>query len=71
MDKSSHSLATKAGLERARAAGVKLGGRRIPDALRQVIRDQRGQGLSFQRLASSHGLSLNTVRRICAEDGVA
>ncbi len=55
----------KAGLERARARGKKLGRPRITTRRAEAgIRRDRQGGMSLRKIASKHGTSLGTVQRI-------
>jgi DNA invertase Pin-like site-specific DNA recombinase len=58
----------KAGLERARNQGKRLGRPPLPAWLRQDIIGYRQQGLSFRKTAEKAGVSLSTVQRVLSEN---
>jgi DNA invertase Pin-like site-specific DNA recombinase len=57
-----------AGLDRAKAQGVKLGRKRIGAKVEKAIRaDLEAGGAGIQKLAKRHGVGVGTVQRIRAE----
>ena len=54
----------KAGLERARQEGKRLGRPPLPEAIKQRIVWCRQQGYSFRKTAEKSGVSLSTVQRV-------
>lgn len=57
----------KAGLERARAQGKRLGRPRIPDRVEQAIRAARQQGKGIKKIAIELGVGVSTVQRVVHE----
>jgi DNA invertase Pin-like site-specific DNA recombinase len=57
----------KAGLERARAQGKRLGRPRIPDRVEQAIRAARQQGKGIKKIATELGVGVSTVQRVVHE----
>jgi len=53
----------KAGLERARAQGKRLGRPRTPDRVEQAIRAARQQGKGIKKIATELGVGVSTVQR--------
>ena len=53
---------TRAGLERARAKGKQLGRRRVPIDINRIL-VLRGQGLSWESIASATGFKRSTCQR--------
>lgn len=63
-----HPTAIKAGLERARARGVRLGApTKVNMELRRQVHELRGLGCSYKRIAEVVGLSIGTVHRLSKE----
>jgi DNA invertase Pin-like site-specific DNA recombinase len=58
-----------AGLDRARARGVKLGRPRVPGTVERAIRDRIGAGEGMLKVARGLGVGVSTVQRIKAEMG--
>ena len=56
----------KAGLERARAKGRKLGRPRIAPKLEQCIRELAAQGVGKQKTARTLGIGVSVVQRVLA-----
>ena len=54
----------KAGLERAKAQGKRLGRPPVPPIQRQKIKRLRDEGLSYRKIAKRTGLSVCTVHRL-------
>lgn len=57
----------KAGLERARAQGKRLGRPRTPDRVEQAIRAARQQGKGIKKIATELGVGVSTVQRVVHE----
>jgi len=57
----------KAGLERARAQGKRLGRPHIPDRVEQAIRAARQQGKGIKKIAIELGVGVSTVQRVVHE----
>jgi DNA invertase Pin-like site-specific DNA recombinase len=57
----------KAGLERARAQGKRLGRPRTPAIMEQKIRAARRQGKGIKKIASELGIGVSTVQRVVHE----
>ena len=57
----------KAGLERARAQGKRLGRPRTPDRVEQAIRAARQQGKGIRKIATELGVGVSTVQRVVHE----
>ena len=57
----------KAGLERARAQGKRLGRPRTPDRVEQAIRAARQQGKGIKKIAAELGVGVSTVQRVVHE----
>jgi DNA invertase Pin-like site-specific DNA recombinase len=57
----------KAGLERARAQGKRLGRPRIPDRVEQAIRAARQQGKGIKKIATELRVGVSTVQRVVHE----
>src|SRR5262245_32715156 len=57
----------RAGLERARAQGVKLGRPKIDTATERKVRQQLANGLGILKVAKSLGIGTGTVQRIANE----
>ena len=58
---------TKAGLERARRQGKKLGQPSKVDQWHPVLVKMQGEGVSLRGMARETGLSVNTVKKYLAE----
>ena len=56
----------KAGLERARAEGKKLGRPAVPPITVQKMKALRKQGLSYRKIAKRVDLNVKTVHRLSA-----
>jgi hypothetical protein len=66
--KSEHRKGIKAGLERARAAGKRLGRARIAPEIEEAIRRSlREGGKGLQKIARQHGVGTSAVQRVKAE----
>jgi DNA invertase Pin-like site-specific DNA recombinase len=57
----------KAGLERARAQGKKLGRPRAPEIVENKIRAARRQGKGIKKIACELGIGVSTVQRVVHE----
>ena len=60
----------KAGLERAKAQGKRLGRPPVPPIQRQKIKRLREEGLSYRKIAKRTGLSVCTVHRLADQQGI-
>ncbi len=66
--KSEHRKGIMVGLERARAAGKKLGRARIDPAIEEAIRRSLKEGgKGIHKIAAEHGVGTSAVQRIKAE----
>jgi DNA invertase Pin-like site-specific DNA recombinase len=54
----------KAGLERAKSQGKRLGRPPVPPIQRQKIKRLREEGMSYRKIAKRTGLSVCTVHRL-------
>jgi len=54
----------KAGMQRAKAAGVRIGRPRLSDAVVRKVRAARGRGLSIRAAAAAAGVGVGTVQRL-------
>jgi DNA invertase Pin-like site-specific DNA recombinase len=57
----------RAGLERARAQGKRLGRPRTPEAVELKIRAARQQGKGIKKIARELGIGVSTVQRVVHE----
>ena len=58
----------KAGLERAKAQGKRLGRPPVPSITAKKCQKLRSEDLSFRKIGAQVGLSHQTVQNICARD---
>ncbi len=56
----------KAGLERARRRGKKLGRPKVPSTVEDAILAARAEGKGIRRIASELGVGVGTVQRVIA-----
>ena len=54
----------KAGLERARAQGKRLGRPPVSMAVERAVRRERAKGKGMRRIASELGIGVGTVQRV-------
>lgn len=54
----------KAGLERAKAQGIKLGRRTVGEAKEQEIRELRQQGMGYHKIAKTASVGVSVVQRV-------
>ncbi len=57
----------KAGLERARLRGKKLGRPKVPPTVENAILAARAKGKGIRRIAVELGVGVGTVQRVIAE----
>ena len=60
----------KAGLERAKSQGKRLGRPPVPPIQRQKIKRLREEGMSYRKIAKRTGLSVCTVHRLAYQQGI-
>ena len=61
LDFTEHSELTKVGIEKARANGVRIGGRGIEDICTKEVRGLRKKGLTFDEIAKKLGITKGTA----------